>query len=114
MVTVDKIESGIAKFVDNEVMPAMPTTGLQKIAVGVVISLFIKRLGPIMEQLKTNPTVAMLGVFNPAGEVDIDLLYESVKEQFPKEGLRIEIPATNSTFTFKANDVDRLYSYIVN
>ena len=54
MVSIRRVEKGIATYLDKEMMPKMDTEGLQGFGIGVATSLLIKRVGNIIEGYKNN------------------------------------------------------------
>ena len=111
MVSIGKIEQGVAAYLDSELMPKLPANGVQKVIVGTAMSLLIKRSGAILDSYKDNQLVKMLGIMDSEGNVDIDVLAEELKKNMPKDGLRVDVPIIGA-LTFKENDVDKLYEYI--
>lgn len=111
MVTMKEIESGIAAYLDAELMPKLPTSGLEKVIAGTAISLFIKRSGTILESYKDNKVVQMLGVMDTEGNVDVDLLATELKKNMPEDGIKIDVPMIGS-MTFHKEDVTKLHEYI--
>lgn len=111
MVTIDKIEKGVAAYLDSELMPQLPETGIQKVIVGAAMSILIRRFGTILESYKDNQLVKALGVMDSDGGVDIDILAEELKNNMPKEGVKVDVPVIGA-ITFKKSDIDKLYEYI--
>lgn len=111
MVTMKEIESGIAAYLDAELMPKLPTSGLEKVIAGTAISLFIKRSGTILESYKDNKVVQMLGVMDTEGNVDVDLLATELKKNMPEDGIKIDVPMIGA-MTFHKEDVTKLHEYI--
>ena len=112
MVSVDKIEQGIANYLDAELMPQLKGNGIEKVIVGTTASLLIRKTGTIIEGYKDNKLVKMLGIIDDNGAVDVDTLVEEVKKNIPKEGIKVEVPILG-TLTFHKDDVDKLYDYIM-
>lgn len=111
MVTIDKIEHGIAAYLDGELIPKLPSTGIEKVLTGTTMSLLIRRLGKILESYKNDKTVRMLEIVDEEGNVDIDLICEELKKNIPSEGVKMDVPIIGS-LTFHEDDVDKLYEYI--
>lgn len=111
MVSIDKIEQGIAAYLDGELMPQLPNSGFEKVLAGTAISLFIRRSGKIIERYKDNKAVQMLGIMDADGNVDVDVLAEELKKNFPKDGMKLDIPIIGA-MTFHKEDVDKLHEYI--
>lgn len=112
MVSVDKIEQGVANYLDAELMPQLKGNGIEKVIVGTTASLLIRKTGTIIEGYKDNKLVKMLGIIDDNGAVDVDTLVEEVKKNIPKEGIKVEVPILG-TLTFHKDDVDKLYDYIM-
>lgn len=111
MVTINKIEQGIAAYLDGELMPKLPSTGIEKVLAGTALSLAIRKSGGILEGYKDNKAMQMLGVMDVEGNVDVDILAEELKKNIPAEGVTIDIPIIG-TLIIKSEDVDKLHEYI--
>lgn len=112
MVSIDKIEEGVAKYLDAELMPQFQNNGLEKVLVGTAASLLIRKTGTIVSSYKDNKLVKMLGIMDESGNVDVDILAEELKNNISKEGIKVDIPVIG-TMTFHKEDIDTLYEYIV-
>lgn len=113
MVSVEKIERGLASYLDKELMPQLPAEGAKRILAGTAVSIIIKRSGSMIEQLKENKILLALGIVDEVGNVDLELLKDEIKNQMTDSGLRLEIPFIGA-ITFKREDVDLLYRSIIN
>lgn len=111
MVAISKIEQGIAAYLDSELMPKLPNTGIEKVLAGTAMSLVISRSGKILDGYKNNKAVKMLGLMDADGNVDVDVLAEELKKNIPAEGVKIDVPIIG-TMTFHKEDVDKLHEYI--
>lgn len=112
MISVDKIEQGIADYLDAELMPQLQGNGIEKVIVGTAASLLIRKSGTIIESYKDNKLVKLLGIMDENGNVDVDILAEELKKNISKDGVKIDIPVIG-TMTFHKEDVDKLYNYII-
>lgn len=112
MVSVDKIEKGVANYLDAELMPQLEKNSLEKVMVGTVASLLIRKTGTIIEGYKDNKLVQMLGIMDEEGNVDVDTLVTELKKNITKEGVKVDIPVLG-TLTFHKDDIDKLYDYIM-
>lgn len=118
MVSINQIERGVARYAESEILPKLNVGGLARIAIGTAVGVVVKRVGAILEAYTGAPALSMLGVVDSARNVDIDLLVPEIKRSIPSEGLHVEIPnpltnAPLASMTFHADDVDRLYQYII-
>lgn len=112
MVSVNKIEQGLANYIDAELMPQVGRNGLEKVLIGTTVSLFIRRSGSIIESYKDNKMVRMLGIMDEDGNVDVDTLVEELKKNISKDGVKVELPVIG-TLTFHKEDIDKLYDYVM-
>lgn len=112
MVSIDKIERGVANYLDGELMPQLQSNGFEKVLVGTAASLAIHKIGAIVVSYKDNKLVKMLDVMDDNGNVDVDVLAAELKKNIPKEGVKVDIPVVG-TMTFHEDDVDKLYEYIM-
>lgn len=112
MVSIDKIEQGVANYLDGELMPQLQGNGIERVIIGTAASLMIRKSGAIIESYKDNKLVQMLGIMDEKGNVDVDTLVEEVKKNISKDGIKVEVPMIG-TLTFHKEDVDKLYDYIM-
>lgn len=111
MVSINKIEQGIAAYLDSEIMPQLQNSSLEKVIAGTATSLAIRKSGKILASYKNNKIVQMLEIMDSEGNVDVDILAEELKKNIPTEGLKVEVPLIG-TMTFHKSDVDKLHEYI--
>lgn len=117
MVTIDKIQNGIAKYMDMEFLPTIANDELQKFAMGVSVSILIKRFDKILASGIEHPILKLLELANSNGEIDIDILKDTILEKLPESGLKVELSLPkllggSLNLTFMKDDVEKIYSYI--
>lgn len=112
MVSVDCVEKGIASYLDSELITKLPQDGIQRVLVGTVASLMIKKSGNLVDSLKNNQLVQMLELMDDNNNVDIDTLRDELKNNIQECGVRIDIPVLG-VMTFHKQDIDTLYSHIM-
>lgn len=112
MVNFDKIKNGLAKYLDNEIIPNLSDKESERFLAGIVSGIFIKRLDNIANSYLKNPIIQAAGVINNKGELDIDLIYEVAKEQIKTKALSIDLPVFGK-LTFTRDDIETLYKYII-
>ena len=90
------------------------TTGIIGTALGALNGLGGMLGGRVVNALKDNAIVKTLGVITEDGAVDVDTLKEAAMEQVKKQGFAEigGIPIIKK-ITFRAEDVEKLYHYIV-
>lgn len=107
MVSMAQIESGVARFVDNELAPKIPADGpnggLKRFGLLVALSYNIKSKVPAV--------LATMGAVDENGNVDLDGVAEMARRYMPDAGLRVQVPVINELVFYPA-DVDLLRRYI--
>lgn len=109
MVSVNQVQSGLTRFMDAEIVSKM--SGWQKWVFGVGMGLTMNKTADIVEVLKGNPLIAMLGVITQDNQIDLDALYREFKRQAAQGPATIEIPGIPA-ITLHEADVDKIYQYI--
>lgn len=116
MVSLDRIEQGAARFIDNELVPKLPIggayDGVKKMAVVASAIYLVKRFRNIAELAYNNNFLSVVGLYNENGEFDLDGIRDVMKEQIPADGMLVKVPLLNELRFYK-DDVDKLYSYIM-
>lgn len=112
MVEISKIESGIARYLDAELVQKLPGNGWKQFGVGMASGLIAKRGGVALAQFKDHPVVKAFGLIDQTGCVDVEVLREIARERVPDTGLQADVPLVGKITIYKS-DVEKLYSYIV-
>lgn len=107
MVTMAQFEHGLTRFIDNEMVPKIPSDGNN----GAV-----KRLGFIvgltyMVHKQVPAMLSSIGAADENGNVDFDGLASLVRKNIPSDGLKVQIPAFGELLFFPG-DIDKIKSYI--
>lgn len=110
-VPVARIEQGIASYLDAELMPQLQKGGVEKVIIGTVASLAIRKAGDIANSYKDNKVVKMLGIMDSNGNVDVETLVEEIKKNIDDDGFTVDIPMMGE-MTFQREDIDKLYGFI--
>lgn len=108
MVTIDQAMRGIMRFADTEIIPHMPTG--KGVFAGIVIALIMAGGKEQVLKLRDNPAVQMMQIFDDAGNIDLDKLYNAARPRFENK-LTVSVPLLGD-MRFDQNDVDKLYRYI--
>ena len=110
MATMAQVQTGAARFIDNELLPSF--TGWQKVLVGGGTGLLLKNLPNTLDALAASPMVAALGVYNAQnGTVDIDALAGAFLPQMGTDAVPINIPG-GLTVRLTRGDFEKLIRYI--
>ena len=95
MVKMEKVQAGVAKFIDRDIAPSL--SGWDKVIVAAGGGLLAARLPQLIAQYAAKPIIAAMGVYDAeTGEVDIDALYAAAKPYMGTEPLPLKsIPCTH-------------------
>lgn len=110
MATINQIQQGFVKFVDNHLSGAFE--GWQKAIVVGGSTLLAANFPKMAAIYGAHPFVAAIGVYNAdAGTVDIDALYRAFVPQMGADKIPISIPKIG-TIKLGKEDIDILVKYI--
>lgn len=108
MVTMEKVQRGLAAFIDRELIPSL--SGWDKVLVGGCAGLAVAKLPQMIAQY---PIVATLGVYDTENNrVDIDALYQAIVPYIGTEALPVKFPMLGITVKMGRAEIDTLYKYI--
>ena len=103
MVTFDKVEKGVGRFIDEEVMGKLPSSSWQRPVFSAVAIFAIKGY---IGKLKDNAFLKGAGIVTEEG-VNIEAFAEELKKTMPISGMKVDIPMLGEA-TFVPSDVDAL------
>lgn len=112
MYSVAQVEQGLAKYIDAELLPALPRDGLKGFGIGVGAALLVRRGGGVLTELCQNKALQTMGVVTADGMIDLDVLRDICRENIPQGGLPVPLPM-GLQVRLKAEDVDKIYQCIV-
>ena len=108
MVSMQQVEHGLARFIDNELAPKIPVDGpngqLKRVGFLVGVTYKLHRQLPEL--------VSSIGAVEKNGDVDIEGLLEAIQMRVPDSGLRVQVPVVDELI-FYPSDVERIKSYIM-
>lgn len=109
--TVERVMQGIINYADAEVMGKLPTSG--KWVMGTVIGMASNKARNVVDSLKENPIVSMLGIVDEDDMIDVEEFLSALHSSADKYGnLILDVPLVGR-MTFTSSDVDHLRNYIV-
>ena len=73
MATMTQVKTGLVRFVDNDILPHLPTG--KKVALGIYVALAANNLEAKAMQYIHHPAVSVLEVVDSNGNVDIDKVF---------------------------------------
>lgn len=110
MATLEQIQRGAARYIDEEVVKKIPDK--DGVAVGFFGSLIVLSIGDLMNNLSGNKTARMLGIIREDGAVHTERLRDAAKMSIRTKGAyALDLPGSIH-LTFREEDVDILYRYI--
>lgn len=109
MVTMDKVKAGVQMYLEREVIPALG--GWQRWLFGAGAAILISRAEGVIRNLENVPIIKMMDVIH-GDKIDIETIYEAVREQAHTTPAVIEIPAVGS-LKMGVADIDKLYQTIM-
>lgn len=107
--SIEKVQAGLVKFIDTEMINHLD--GWQKIGFGAGSALIIKNLPKTIEAYAKHPAIAMLGIVDEDGNIDIDAVHDAIMDYFSSEGEYVNVPLIGRVKITK-QDVETLYKYI--
>lgn len=106
----DQVVNGIIRYADAEVMSKLPTSG--KWVMGTALVLASNKIPLVIETLKENPIVNMLGIVDDNDNIDVDSLMMAMKKAADQYGsVTLEVPLVGKLM-FSGEDIDHLKAYI--
>ena len=108
MVSMQQVEHGLARFIDNELAPKIPVDGnnglVKRIGFLVGVTYMLHKQLPVL--------LSTIGAVDQNGSVDIDGVMEVIRTRIPDNGLRMQVPMVNELVFYPA-DIDQIKSYIM-
>lgn len=115
MVSLNQVETGIARYLDTVLAPQLPVAGkydpLKKTAFLTASMYLVRHSRTAVEEFLRKPFIASMGVMDDGGNIDLDGLVEALKTNVPESGLRVPIPMIGE-LVFYRPDVDEIARYI--
>jgi len=110
MANVSQLISGVIKFIDAEMLPALPAN--QRWIAGALVYAAQGKATDIIGALANNPIVSTLKLIDENGAVDIESARLAVKSSCQKHGAaEINIPMIGQ-FTLTEKNFDSMYNFI--
>ena len=116
MVSLNQIETGIARYLDAALAPKIPTDGaygsIKKVVFLTGATYLVRHSKELVRGYLTKPELANMGLTDGSGNVDLDGVIAALKEQVPESGLKVQVPLLNE-IVFYHSDIDTLQKYIM-
>lgn len=112
MVKIAQIQTGVAKFVDAEIIPRLSV--VEKLVVGGGAGLITSKLPEVLSKYADSKMFSALALYDAEhGEIDIDALYNAVKPYIGPDPIPVKVPLAGITLKFTQREIDTLYKYIM-
>lgn len=102
----DQLIAAISKYFEKEIIDKAPS-GLEKFKMGFVYGGLRNKLPKIIVDLKNNPLISAIDIFDEDGFLDIEETIKYAKESFNKTG-----KITIANIMFSEDDLDSIYKYL--
>lgn len=109
MVTTEQIKRGAARYLDEEFTGKL--NGWRRWAIGAGGAMALENLDPILTSLRDSPVAKALGIFDDAGNVDLDRVYTYIRKEAQKGPVTFTAPVLGPV-TLNERDVEKLYTCI--
>lgn len=111
MVTKEQIINGLIQYIDNVVIPALPTQG--KWILGTYITLSMIKVNEMYDKFITSKLITELGIVDSNGMIDAESLLDALQMNARKHGkLMLNFPFVGN-LTFCEQDIISLRGYIL-
>jgi hypothetical protein len=108
--TIDRVVSGINKYINAEIYATM--NDWQEVLARIAVGRIIGNPEMLKQSLQENGIVRTFAVMDSAGNVDLEPIMRDLKREIERTGkLSINIPMFGK-MTFNASDVDIIYRSI--
>ena len=109
--TFERVIHGINKYINAEIYSTM--NDWQEVLARIAISRMIGNTDQLKNSLLTNGFIRTFAIMDDEGHVDVDGIARDLRHQLEEKGkMTISLPLMPS-LTFKPEDVDVLYRYIM-
>lgn len=106
-----KVISGIAKYIDTEIVEKI--VGWRKWIVGGGIGIALSNMTDVFNQVKNNEFVKMLNIVDKDDKINVEKIYKEMKKQAKKSAITFDAPVIGA-ITLNEQDVDKIYEMIKN
>lgn len=110
MISIGKVQNGVSAYIESEFLNKLG--GWQKWVFGAAAAMLLSDATKIVDKIKDNEIVKIMGVIDADGAVDVEKLYRYFKQQAQKGSITFDAPILGAV-TMNESDVDKLYSFIM-
>ena len=110
MVTIERIQRGLSRYIEEQVLPHMQ--GKDKWLVAGGATMYLQKLPAIVKAAANKEAVKALGVVADDGAVDVEFIINSIKPVARTTPAVFQMPLSTSTITLREEDLDTILKYI--
>lgn len=110
MVSINKVQAGFSRYLDNEIMPKL--SGWQKWVFSAAATAYVADAAKVASKVRTSAALSPLGLVDDADNIDIEKIYQHLRPAAEKCPAPISVPGMG-TITLTVSDVDMLYNCIM-
>lgn len=111
MVTIQQVKAGVVKYIETDILPHLAPW--KQIAMKAYVLMAADNVARMILEMRTKPEIAVMGVIQDNGDVDIDRVYQIMASMMQSgEKIPFTIPFLKDEFKLDKSDLDRLYKYI--
>lgn len=112
MVSIECVERGMARYIDESFLPGFAKDSGKGFAMGMAASLIVKRGGNVLRACAKNPVLQQMGIVTQDGSVDLDAIRDAAMSNVPASGVMVDLPMGLS-LRVKPDDVTAIYNAIM-
>lgn len=112
MVSIESVERGLARYIDEAFLPAFQKDSAKGFAMGMAASLLVKRGGSLLKVYAKNTLLQQMGIVTQDGAVDLDVIRDAAMSNVPASGVAVDLPMGLS-LRIKPDDVTAIYNAIM-
>lgn len=112
MVSIDSVERGLARYIDESFLPGVSKDSAKGFAMGMAASLLVKRGGVLLRTYAKHPVLQQMGLVTADGAVDMDAIREAALSNMPATGVAVDLPI-GIGLRIKPEDVTAIYNAIM-
>lgn len=112
MVSIAKVQQGLTKFIDREVIPGLSVS--ERILVGTGAGLLANKIPALLQTYADHPLLKTMDVLDlQNGMVDIKAVYDAAQPYIGADPIPVTIPIVEITLKLGKREIDTLYKYIM-
>ena len=104
-----KVISGIAEYIDSEILSKINDS--RKGVIGSWFGGYLSKVFVLFYDIKDNKMIKSMNIIDKNNKINVDLLYTELKKQAKKSAITFDVPMIGP-LTLNEADLDKLYQLI--